>query len=325
MADTHIILHQHGGSNVLQYEAFELPPPAPNEVRIRQQAIGLNFIDIYHRTGLYPIPLPGSLGTEAAGIVEDVGNEVQDFKIGDKVAYATAPVGAYTSVRNVSEKLLVAVPTDISVDVAAASLLKGMTAEFLIERCARITAGQTALVHAAAGGVGSILVQWLKALGIKVLAHSGSLEKASQIHDLGADLVNTDSFDTLAAWVKDQTNGRGVDVVFDGVGQASWQASLASIASRGLIVSFGNASGPVPDFSMLDLLKAGSVFVTRPTLFDYCAQPSELRASSSRLFDMLQKGKVKINIGQSFSLKDAKLAHDMLASRQTSGATILIP
>ena len=297
--------------------------PGPGEVRLRQQAIGLNFIDTYFRTGLYPVELPGGLGNEAAGVVEAVGDGVSEFREGDRVGYFTGPVGAYASHRIVEAERLVKLPDGISCDQAAATMLKGCTAEYLIERCARVEPGQAVLVHAAAGGVGSIAVQWLKAIGARVIAHSGSAGKARLATDLGADVALDCPMDELAAEAREATGGEGVPVILDGVGAASWEASLGSLAKRGLLVSFGNASGPVPPFTMLDLMRRGSVFVTRPTLFDYCSTPAEMRASAARLFDMMLAGKVAVQIGAHYPLREAAEAHRALEARQTTGSTIL--
>jgi len=314
-----------GGPEVLQVDPVEPGPPAPGEVLVRHEAIGLNFIDTYFRSGLYPVPLPSGLGNEAAGVVEAVGAKVSDFGKGDRVGYFTGPPGAYATHRLIDQDRLVGLPDDISSEQAAAAMLKGCTAEYLIERCAKVQAGQFVLVHAAAGGVGSILVQWLKAIGAKGLAHSSNPQKAALAAELGADHSLSCPMDALAEELRSLTGGRGVPVVFDGVGAASWQASLKSVARRGLIVSYGNASGPVPRFSPLELMKAGSIFVTRPTLGDYCATPQEMRASAKRLFDLMLTGKLRVRIGERFPLADAADAHRALESRATTGSTVLIP
>lgn len=323
--DYRILFRKAGGPEVLEIEPIELPSPAAGEVRLRQDAIGLNFIDIYYRSGLYPVPLPSGIGSEAAGVVEAVGPGAGGFRPGDRVAYATRSLGAYASVRIMPAAELVPVPDGISNETAAAIMLKGMTAEFLIERCAAIRPGQTALVHAAAGGVGSLLVQWLTSIGVHVFAHVGNETKAASVRNMGIEAVSSCPMEELATWVRDQTHGRGVDAVFDGIGAASWNASLAAVAKRGLIISYGNASGPVPPMGMLDLMKAGSVFVTRPTLWDYCSTPAELRASAARLFSMIGSGAVKAEIGQKFPLKDAAQVHRLLSERRTTGSTILLP
>ena len=321
----HIIISEHGGPEVLRLVEGEMPAAGPGEVLVRQEAIGLNFIDTYYRTGLYAAELPSGLGNEAAGIVEAVGQGVDAFRVGDRVGYPTGPLGAYASHRAVDAARLVPIPNGISSEQAAAAMLKGCTAEYLIERCARVAPGQTVLVHSAAGGVGSILVQWLKTIGATVIAHSGNEEKAAIARSLGADHSLSGPFDTLASEVGDLTGGKGVETVLDGVGAASWAASLGSVAKRGIIVTYGNASGPVPPFSALDLLRAGSIFVTRPSLADYCGTPEELRASAGRLFELMLGGAVQVQIGATYPLAQAAEAHRALEARETTGSTILLP
>ena len=318
-----IRFHKTGGPDVLVAEPIEVGDPGPGEVRLRHEAVGLNFIDTYFRTGLYPVDLPGGLGNEAAGVVEAAGDGVGDFAVGDRVGYFSGPVGAYATHRLVKADLLVRLPEGISSEQAAASMLKGCTAEYLIERCAKVEPGQWVLVHSAAGGVGSIAVQWLKAIGARVIAHTGSAAKAEIAVVLGADVSLDCPMDELAGKVREVTGGSGVPVVLDGVGAASWEASLSSLARRGLMVSFGNASGPVPAFAPLELSRRGSLFVTRPTLFDYCATPAEMRASAGRLFEMMLSGKVKVQIGARYPLADAAQAHRALEARQTTGSTVL--
>ena len=314
-----------GGPEVLECEAIEVGEPGPGEVRIAHRAVGLNFIDAYFRTGVYPAQLPTGLGNEAAGLVEAVGEGVADIREGDRVGYFTGPLGAYSSARIIHAQRLVAIPDSIGFDEAAAAMLKGCTAEYLIERCARVQPGWAVLVHAAAGGVGSIMVQWLKAIGATVIAHAGDERKAGIARDLGADHALSCRMDELAAKVRELTNGDGVPVVLDGVGAASWDASVASTARRGLLVSYGNASGPLPPIDALELMRAGSIFVTRPTLGDYCATIDEMRASAARLFAMMESGAVKIQIGQRFPLADAADAHRALEARKTTGSTVLVP
>ncbi|HYI40240.1 MAG TPA: quinone oxidoreductase [Allosphingosinicella sp.] len=319
------ILRRTGGPEVLEAEPIDLPRPGPGEVRVRNEAVGLNFIDTYHRSGLYELPLPSGLGGEGAGVVEAAGEGVDGFREGDRVGYFTGPLGAYSTHRTIAADRLVELPASISAEDAAAAMLKGCTAEYLIERCARVEAGQTVLVHAAAGGMGSILVQWLKAIGAKVIAHSGDARKAALATELGADFALCCPMDSLAAEVRALTGGRGVPVVLDGVGEASWKASLGSVERRGLLVTYGNASGPVPPFTALDLLGAGSIFVTRPTLADYCRSSDERAASAARLFEMVDKGSVAIRIGATFPLREAAEAHRAIEARSTTGSTVLIP
>jgi NADPH2:quinone reductase len=326
MADPYaFVLRQTGGPEVLQAEVIDVPAPGPGQVLVRNEAVGLNFIDTYHRSGLYKVPLPSGLGNEGAGVVEAVGEGVAELREGSRVGYFTGPLGAYSTYRLVDAERLVKLPDSISSEDAAAAMLKGCTAEYLVERCARVQPGEAVLVHAAAGGVGSILVPWLKYLGAVVIAHAGDSRKAAVATELGADHALCCPMEELAAEVRALTEGRGVPIVLDGVGEASWQASLGSVARRGLIVSYGNASGPVPPFSALDLLAAGSIFVTRPTLADYCRTPEEIRASAARLFELMAKDVLKIRIGARFPLRDAAEAHRALESRATTGSTILIP
>ena len=320
-----IRFRQAGGPEVLAAEPIVIGEPAVGQVRLRHEAVGLNFIDTYFRTGLYPAELPSGLGHEAAGIVEALGDGVTAFHVGKRVGYFTGPLGAYATHRLVEAERLVKLPDGISSEAAAAAMLKGCTAEYLIERCARVEPGMTVLVHAAAGGVGSIAVQWLKAIGARVIAHSGSAAKARIAAGLGADLSLDCPLAELADKVREATGGDGVPVVLDGVGAASWEASLASVARRGLIVSYGNASGPVPPVPLLELSRRGSLFVTRPTLFDYCATPDEMRASAARLFAMMQSGQVEVRIGARFPLAAAAEAHRALEARATTGSTVLIP
>lgn len=317
-----LIFRRTGSPDVIEREDLGVLEPGLGHVLVRHEAIGLNFIDTYHRTGLYELPLPSGLGSEAAGTVEAAG-EGTDFREGDRVAYALGPPGAYATHRILPAERLVRLPDGISAETAAATMLKGCTAEFLIERCAKVQAGDWVLVHAAAGGVGSILVPWLKAVGAKVIAHAGSAEKATTAADLGADHSLCCPFDELAGAVRRLSGG--AQAVFDGVGAASWAASLASLKKRGLMVSFGNASGPVPPVSPLELSRAGSLFLTRPTLGDYVAEPGELQASAARLFEMIGSGAVPVRIGARFPLAEAAAAHRALEARRTTGSTLLIP
>ena len=322
MSEMRLFFRRTGGPEVIERETFELSAPGPGEVVIRHSAVGLNFIDIYFRSGLYPTPLQSGLGSEAAGRIEAVGKGVSGFSVGDRVAYATSPFGAYATARTMAVDPLIRLPDDIGDEVAAAAMLKGMTAAFLSDRCARVSAGQTALVHAAAGGVGSILVPWLVARGVRVIAHTGSADKAARATAAGARTSLSCPLDDLAPAVRDATDGRGVDVVFDSVGAASWAASLASVARRGMIVSFGNASGPLRPIDPRTLLTAGSVFFTRPSLFDYAREPADRQVLADALFAMIRGGQ-SIPIGQRFALFDAAEAHRALAARETSGSTVL--
>lgn len=316
-----MVARRHGGPEVIAREDFDPGAPAEGEVLIAQEAVGLNFIDIYYRTGLYPAPLPVALGAEGAGRIVATGPGVTGFSVGDRVGCASG-LGAYATHRIVPANRVVRIPDGVSLEDAAAMMLKGMTACYLAEDTLALTAGQVALVHAAAGGVGSVLVPWLRDKGVIVVAHCGSAEKAATVQ---ADHSLHGAFDTLAATVRELTGGKGVDVVYDGVGRDSWDASLASLRRRGMMVSYGNASGAVPPVHLLDLSKGGSLYVTRPTLFDYIASAEELAATAARLFDRMERGVVRASIGQRFALADAADAQRALEERRTTGATVLIP
>lgn len=316
-----MVARRHGGPDVIEREAFDPGVPAEGEVLIAQEAIGLNFIDTYFRTGLYPAPLPVPLGGEGAGRIVAVGPGVTALSAGDRVGCVSG-LGAYATHRIVPADRIVPIPPDVSLEDAAAMMLKGMTACYLAEDTIALAPGQVALVHAAAGGVGSVLVPWLRDKGVTVIAHSGSAEKAAKVE---ADHNLHGSFDKLADQVGQLTGGKGVDVVYDGVGKDSWNASLASLKRRGMMVSYGNASGAVPPISLLELSQGGSLYVTRPTLFDYIATAEELAATAARLFDRMARGVVRASIGQRFALSEAAEAHRALEARETTGATILIP
>lgn len=315
----------HGGAEVLELVEVQVPSPGPGEILIRNVAVGLNFIDIYQRTGLYPLPLPSGLGKEAAGVVEAVGEGITRFKVGDRVATATAPVGAYGQFHLMPETAAVAVPDDISLEVAAAVMLKGMTAEFLVNRAFHVKQGDEILLHAAAGGVGLILGQWAKSLGGTVIGTVGSEAKAELAKAHGSDHAILYDREDVAARVHEITEGRGVAVAYDSVGKDTFEASLASLKRRGTLVLFGNASGPVPPFDPLRLSRGGSLYVTRPTLFDYVAAVEELDASAAALFAVIRSGAVKVEIGQTFPLANVREAHEALAGRKTTGSTLLIP
>jgi NADPH2:quinone reductase len=320
-----MIVRNPGGPEALERETFDPGRPGTGEVRLAHRAVGVNYIDTYYRSGLYPLPLPASLGSEAAGVIEEVGDGVTDFAPGDRVAIYMPQPRAYATHSIVPASALIPLPEAISDEVAAAVLLKGLTAWMLAERIAKAGPGQTVLVHAAAGGVGSLLVPWLKSLGATVIAHAGSPEKAARAAALGADHALSGSFDTLASEVRALTGGRGVDSVLDGVGAASWTASLDSIAPRGLMVSYGNASGPVPPFPPLALAQRGSLFLTRPSLGSYTATREEREGGARALFDRIRSGALPVEIGQRYALADAAEAHRALEARETTGSTILIP
>lgn len=316
-------LRTHGGPEVIEWIDVELPPPAVGEVRFRSTAVGLNFIDIYHRRGLYPVPLPGGLGLEAAGVVEAVGDGVE-LTVGDRVATFGPALGAYATARNVAAASLFVLPDDIDDATAAAALLKGCTTEFLVERCAKVQPGMTVLVHAAAGGVGLLLVQWLKYIGANVIGTVSTAEKAEAATAAGADHVILYTQEPVAATVRELTNGEGVRVTFDGIGMATWEASLDATGRRGLIVNYGNADAPVVGVNLGILAQKGSLYNTRPTLFDYYATREERTAGSEYVFDMLRKGIIKVTVGQTYPLEDAAQAHRDLEGRRTTGSTVLL-
>lgn len=325
MTKTHAIrLYEFGGPEVLKWEEIDLPAPGPGEALIRQTAIGLNFIEIYQRTGLYPLPLPLVLGQEGAGIVEAIGPGVTDVNVGDRVAYASGPSGAYAEKRLYPANRLVPLPDGISDEIAAAIMLGGMTARYLIKETFPLKPGHTVLYHAAAGGVGQIAVQWAKQLGATVIG-TVSAGKVDLAKSLGCDHVLVSGQDDIAAKVKEITGGRGVDVVYDSVGKDTWEGSLDSLAPRGMMVTFGNASGPVPAIQPLTLAAKGSLFLTRPTLGHYIATREDLLANANDLFNAVLSGAVKVHVNQTFALKDVADAHIALADRRTTGATVLLP
>lgn len=320
-----IRIHENGGPDVLRYEDATLGAPGPGQVRLRQTAVGLNFIDVYQRSGLYPLPLPSGIGLEAAGIVEAVGDGVADLRPGDRIAYAGGPPGAYADARVMPAGPLVKLPDAIKDEQAAAMMLQGLTAYYLIHRTYRAKLGDTVLLHAAAGGVGLIACQWLSALGVTVIGTVGSEEKAAlaRAHGCAHTILYRD--ENIAERVRDITNGAGVPVVFDSVGKDTWEASLDSLSPLGLMVSYGNASGAVPPFAVGQLASQGSLFVTRPTLATYMARREDLEAAANASFAVVADGTVKIAALQSYPLADAAQAHRDLEARRTSGSTILIP
>jgi len=313
-----------GGPEVLSLEEIELPPPAPGQVRVKHTAIGMNFIDTYHRSGLYKLPLPSGLGSEAAGVVEAFGDGVTSLKRGDRVAYA-GTLGAYAEANNVPADKLVQLPAGMSDEMAAAAMLKGMTAQYLLKRTFAVQRGQTILFHAAAGGVGLIACQWARHLGATVIGTVGSDDKAELARRHGcAHVLNTRTAD-WPKHVRDITGGEGVPVVYDGIGKETWNGSLDCLAVRGMMVSFGNASGAVPAFEPGILSAKGSLYLTRPTLFHYTHTHAELQQTANDLFAVIASGAVKISINQRFKLADARAAHEALHSRVTTGATVLLP
>ncbi len=319
-----VLIHRTGSPEVLELGSLDLPPPGPTEARVRHTAIGVNFIDTYHRTGLYPLPLPAVLGVEAAGIVEARG-ERANVEVGARVAYAAAGPGAYAEARLVAAERLVPLPDGITDELAAAVLLKGMTAEYLIRRTYAVTSGNTVLLHAAAGGVGLLASQWLTALGARVIGVVGTREKAELARANGCAHVLLRGEDDIAARVRELTDGRGVPVVYDSVGKATLAASLDALAPRGMLVSYGNASGKPDPVDPLVLSQKGSLYLTRPKLADYVETREELLASAAALFEVVLAGKVQVHVGQRFALADAANAHRALESRATVGSTLLEP
>jgi NADPH2:quinone reductase len=319
-----IRFHKTGGPDVLVYEDVEVGAPGPGQARVKHNAIGLNFIDTYHRSGLYPLPLPSGLGLEGAGVVEAVGPGVDDLKAGDRVAYAGGPPGSYSEVRVMPADKLVKIPKGITDEQAAAMMLKGLTAQYLIRSTYPVQAGQTVLFHAAAGGVGLIAGQWLKALGVTTIGTVGSDEKAKLAKAHGYDHTIVYTRENFAQRVNEITGGAKLPVVFDSVGKDTFTGSLECLQPRGFLVVFGNGSGPVTGVD-LNVLAKGSYYVTRPTLVTYTARRADLVAAAKELFDVVKSGKVKIEVNQKFALKDAKQAHLDLEGRKTTGSTILIP
>jgi NADPH2:quinone reductase len=314
-----------GASDVLQYVDYDLPAPAKGQVQVRHSAIGVNFIDTYHRTGLYVLPLPSGLGSEAAGSVAAVGEGVTAFKTGDRVGYSGGAIGSYAEANNVPADKLVKLPDGLSDEIAAAVLLKGMTAQYLLRRIHPVKAGETIVFHAAAGGVGQIGCQWAKHLGATVIGTTTSPDKVALAQANGCDhVLNTKD----AGWekqVREITGGKGVPVVYDSIGKDTFMAGLDCLSPRGIMVTYGNASGPVDPFSPSILAAKGSLFVTRPTLAHYTRTHAELQETADDLFAVIASGAVKVAINQRFALKDAAQAHDALTGKQTTGATILIP
>lgn len=320
-----IRFHRTGGPEVLQWEAVELPAPAAGEVRVRHHAVGLNFIDTYHRSGLYPLPLPSGLGMEGAGVVEAVGEGVTELQVGDRVAYTSGPLGAYAEARNIEARHLVRLPEAITFEQGAAMMLQGVTAHYLLHSTYPVQAGETILVHAAAGGVGSILVQWAKLLGATVIGTVGNDDKAVQAKALGCDHVIVYSRERFPERVRELTAGKGVAAVYDSVGRDTFLDSVSCLQRRGMMVSFGNATGPVAPFDCALLARSGSVYVTRPGLLDYIATREELTQRCTDLFEVVGSGRVRIAINQRYALKDAEQAHRDLEGRRTTGSTILLP
>lgn len=320
-----IRMQQHGGPEVLQCQEVAVGEPAAGEVRVKNHAVGLNFIDVYHRTGLYPLEMPSGIGLEGAGVVEAVGADVGDLTVGDRVAYASPPLGAYAESRLIPAHRLVKLPDSIDFSTAAAMMLQGMTTQYLIRRTYRVQPGDTVLLHAAAGGVGLIACQWLKHLGATVIGTVGSEAKAELAKAHGCDYPVIYTRESFLDRVKEITNGEGVPVVYDSVGKDTWEGSLNSLRKMGMMVSFGNASGAVDPFPPGMLAAKGSLFLTRPTLMDYTAKREDLLATANELFEVVSSGAVKIEINQTYPLAEAAQAHRDLEARKTTGSTILLP
>jgi NADPH2:quinone reductase len=320
-----IRFHKTGGPEVLVWEDVEVGDPGAGQLRIRQHAIGVNYVDTYQRSGQYPMPLPSGCGSEGAGVVEAVGAGVTDLKPGDRVAYATAPVGAYSEVRLYPADRAVKIPEGISFETAAAMMLKGMTVQYLIKRTFKVQPGMTVLWHAAAGGVGLIACQWLKALGVKVIGTTGSDSKAALARDHGCDHTIVYTRENFVERTKEITGGKGVPVVYDSVGKTTFLGSLDCLQPLGMMVNFGSASGAPEPLNLGLLQQKGSLFVTRPTLNTYAAKREDLVAGANDLFDVVKSGKVRIEIAQRYPLKDAAQAHRDLEARKTTGSTILLP
>lgn len=320
-----IRIHQTGGPEVLRWEAVDVPAPAEGEATVRQHAVGLNFIDTYHRSGLYPLTLPAGIGFEGAGVVEAVGVGVTEVKVGDRVAYAGGPVGAYAEVRNIPAHRLLKLPDAIAFDTAAAMMLQGLTAAYLLRRTYRVQPGDTVLIHAAAGGVGLIACQWAKALGATVIGTVGSPAKAEIAKAHGCDHAINYSTEDFTRRVREITGGEGVPVVYDGVGKDTFMGSLDCLRPLGMMVTYGNASGPVPPLDVLLLSQKGSLFVTRPTIMNYTAKRADLEALGAELFEVVTAGKVRIEVNQTYALKDAAQAQRDLEARKTTGSTVLLP
>ena len=319
-----IRIHATGGPEVLRWEEVEVGKPGPGEVLVRNTAIGVNFVDTYYRSGLYPLALPATIGREGAGVVEEVGQNLKEFKPGDRVAYAD-PTGSYAEMLLRPAERLVKIPAGVSDRTAAAMMLKGMTARFLLRRTYRVKKGDTILVHAAAGGVGQILCQWARYLGAKVIGTVGSDAKVPLAKKAGCKHVLVTAREKVSECVKEITKGAGVPVVYDGVGKDTFMDSLDSLAPLGMMVSYGNASGAVPPFSPIILSQKGSLFLTRPTLGTYIAKREDLVRTARELFAVVKRGAVKIAVNQTYALREAAQAHRDLESRKTTGSTILLP
>ncbi len=320
-----IRIHKTGGPSVMQLDTTELAPPGPDQVRVRHEAIGVNYIDTYHRSGLYPIPLPSGIGLEASGHVDAVGDGVTDFSVGDRVAYGNGPIGAYAEFNTVAAGRLAHIPDAVSMEQAAAIMLKGMTARYLLKETYPVKPGDTILYHAAAGGVGLLMCQWARDLGVTLIGTASTPEKCELALSMGAAHMINSAQEDVAARVRELTDGQGVPVVYDGVGRDTFEISLDCLQPRGLLVSFGNASGPVTGVNLGILTQKGSVYITRPSLAHYVASDEALAANTADVFDAVARGVLSIRINQRYALSNAVNAHEDLEARKTMGASILTP
>ncbi len=320
-----IRIEEFGGPDVMQWQNVEVGAPASGEIRVRHSAAGLNFIEVYQREGLYPLTLPSGLGQEGAGVVEAVGPGVSDLKAGDRIAYGNGPPGAYSETRLMPADKAVKLPDGIDDKTAACIMLKGMTAYYLLHLTHAVKEGDVILVHAAAGGVGSLLVPWARHLGAQVIGTAGSPEKAAKARASGCHEVIEYRHEDVAERVREITNGRGVDVAYDAVGKATFEASLDSLRPRGLMVSYGNASGTIPEVNMLDLMRRGSLFITRPSLVHHVSTPEDMATAANAVFDAVLKGILKVEINQTYGMDEAARAHTDLAERRTTGCSVLLP
>ena len=320
-----IIINKHGGPEVLELVDVKISPPGPNHIRIKNLAIGLNFIDTYHRTGLYPIKLPCGLGMEGAGIVEEVGSKVRNFSKGDRVAYASPPLGSYSDERVIPEKIAVKIPEGVTDKIAASIMTKGLTTYYLLYKTYKVSAGETILFHAAAGGVGQIFCQWAKSIGCKIIGTVGSDSKVEIAKKNGCDFVinyNKESFDKK---VLEITENKGLSVVYDGVGKDTFEKSINCLKPRGMLVSFGNSSGSLDPINVKKYIAAKSLFFTRPALTNYVSERNEFEESAKVLFEQIKFGKVKIKVFKEYALSDARKAHEDLEARKITGPALLIP
>ena len=318
-------IEKTGEPEVLKFETIELSEPNPDEVLIEHKAIGLNFIDIYHRSGLYPLELPSGIGGEGSGIIKKIGSKVKDFSVGDRVAYAGVPLGAYSSERNYPTKNLVKIPNDISFDIAATLMTKGLTSYYLLYKTYPVSANETILFHAAAGGVGQIFCQWAKSLGCKVIGTVGSVEKINMAKKNGCDFVINYSKENFPKRVLEITKGKGVPVVFDGVGKNTFEDSIECLKTRGMMVSFGNSSGPVTNIDVRKMIQPKGLYFTRPVMGQYLGTKDEIKDGAEKLFEKIQTGKVKVEIFKKYKLEDAVQAHKDLEARKIIGSAIITP